>query len=219
MSYASNVIVNFGSNASQLFKGMQKVKAEIKGVQAQAAAATKASSAVAMAGRGPGMFKQGLGALRFGAGIITGFLGVNVLRELFDPIKEGFNEVVKKSDGFNLAIDVATKGLTMFGEKLGQAATSSFSRDLLEGITRALFPVLGVNLPSFEMLSKTYAAVKENNFGLFGSEYTTPVSEHEKWQREQNELAKKQAAYLRDTRDTLRRMENDLERMNTLDHW
>ena len=218
MSYASNVIVNFGSNASQLFKGMQKVKAEIKGVQAQAMAATKAVGATSAGffGMAEGKISKKLEKSYWKGvtGMISGYLGYKAISHFLEPISEGFHEVTSSSKEFSNMLELLHQGLKSIGDTIGHAVIPAAN-----GFSDAMAGVIGfLHGGAAKALFKAgYADI--GNTGPFGEQFTTPVSEHEKWQREQNELAKKQAAYLRDTRDTLRRMENDLERMNTLDPW
>jgi hypothetical protein len=226
----SSVIINFGSNASALFRDMQKVKAEVRSVAKQATVATREMAKVS---QGPGMFqrfKSGLGGLRFGAGLFTGFLGVNIIREVMNPMIEGFKEVTKTSKEMALATEIANEGLKKIGGFVGKTITSGPVMDTASAIASSLIP----GLPPLSILSAARQAMlqeqelsaarqamlqeQESNKLLTGPQYTSPISAHPAIQR-LIDVQQKQLVFARDQLATLHRMENDLDRMNSLDPW
>jgi hypothetical protein len=59
---------------------------------------------------------------------------------------------------------------------------------------------------------------QESNKLLTGPQYTSPISAHPAIQR-LIDVQQKQLVFARDQLATLHRMENDLDRMNSLDPW
>jgi len=208
----SNVIINFGANASQAFKAMNAVKAEMKTLQKQAVVTSKATS---IAASGPSAFKRNLSDLRFGMGMITGFIGINIFREVFAPIKEGFTEITSRSTEFVRAINLVRDGLVDAGREAGKFAIplGSMITDAVAWIVEKTQGRLAA------IVFKAGMVDREISRGLFGSEFTSSVADYEKWQAKQLDIAKRQLAYVKDTATTLRRMENDLDRMNMVDPW
>lgn len=212
----SNVIINFGANASQAFKAMHAVKAEMKTVQAQAAATTGA-----MSGGGFGSYALGKvgkklekGYWKGLTGMVSGLIGYHVVAEILAPVKDGFKEVADKSIEFKGAIALVKEGLESIGKSIAHSVMPAFEK-IPDGVQWLFGKIHG---PLAGALFRAgYEDSKEQ--GLFGSQFTSPMSEHEKWQSDQKAIAKAQLHYIKETATTLHRMENDLERMNTVDPW
>ena len=223
MSYASNVIVNFGSNASQLFKGMQKVKAEIRDVQAQA---VKGSLAVAATGKRlgfqafmPAFALSGAGRLgglfsvgaRFGAYGVAAAAVTGGILAAGRGIVTGFKEQAQKYSLFGDAIDSVSAKLTSFGKVLADYIIPTLQNLAVDtGLVESPYgPITAKQQAAFDqrMIEVRRRQTDERNALLDAA------------QKKLVTIQQKQLQYAIDQAATLRRMENDLERMNTLDPW
>lgn len=219
----SNVIINFGTNASQAFRTMATVKKEMATVQAKAASATAAVTAstrrmgfqafmpafaLSGAGRLGGLFSVGA---RFGLAGAGAAAGLGAVFATFGKMAEGFRETAEKYPMFQQAIETVTTALVSLG--------SSIANNVIPVLQNLAVDTGLVESPYGAITPKQQAAFDQRMVEVKRREADELAAKRLEQQKKSDAIAKKQLEYVRETAFTLRRMENDMERMNQLDPW